>query len=97
MELAQSAQRVLPSDEAGKSYADAQHALALEKADAAERAKLAAEQKKAAEAEALLKKKQDAYAQALTRATSLVGAGKYAEAEKEYEAAGKLFKSARRR
>lgn len=93
MELAQSAQRVLPSDEAGKLYADAQHALALEKADAAERAKLAAEQKKAAEAEALLKKKQDAYAQALTRATSLVGAGKYAEAEKEYEAAGKLFKT----
>jgi hypothetical protein len=93
LELANSAQRVLPTPEADLLVREAQNAQALAKASAAERAKLQAEQKAAAAAEAQAKKNREAYLAVLTRAQKNVQEGKLNAAEQDYLAAQKLFKT----
>ncbi|MFQ3591855.1 MAG: tetratricopeptide repeat protein [Gemmataceae bacterium] len=93
IELANSSRRVLANPQAEKLARDAQNELALAKASAAERAKLAEEQKKREAAEAEIRKNREAYTKALTLAHKLVQDGKLDQAEKEYLAAQKLFKT----
>jgi len=93
MELANSSRRLLANPEADQLAREAQNQLALARANAAERAKLAEEQKKREAAEAEIRKNREAYVKALTQAQQLLKEGKLDQAEKEYLAAQKLFKT----